>query len=735
MQTVKVVIASIVLLMLALGTASAADQDMGWPRQQTANGNVLVMYQPQIDSWQNFSKLNWRMAVSLTPAGGKPAIGVVVLKGDTNVDTDSHMVLITNLNVVNINFPSLNPGDAAQMSAMVTTFLPQAVVISLDRVMASMPKKTSLHGVKLKNKPPVIFVDYKPAILLEVDGKPVRVPIQHTDLEYIVNTHWPLFFEKTKSRYVLLAGEQWLQASKLDGPWSAATQLPNDMGKVVKEAHWKDLKPYVPLHAKSGTAVPAVYYSTRPAEIILFDGQPKYTNIPGTRLAYANNTTSYFFYLAAAKQYFYLTAGRWFSASSLAGPWTFATSSLPADFSQIPPSSPAGQVLASVPGTDEAKNAVLMAEIPTTVTVNAAAAAAQAKVFYDGAPQFAPIEGTSLMYATNTAQKVIKVGDHYYMCLQGVWFVSTHPQGPWQTAQSVPEQIYTIPPSSPVYNVTYATQHVVSDAYVEASYTSGYTGAYVMDAGDGVVIVGGTGYYYPPYLGYPVYGYPIYRPYPLTYGAIPYYNPVTGAYGVSQRAYGPYGSATRTATYNPYTGTYARTASVSTVNGSTTVGRAYNPYTGAYGVTRQGSNAYSQWGSSVVTKGGQSAFTQHYSTAQGSFGSVQTTSGGKAAGVNTVYGTSAVGKTASDNLYAGHDGNVYKNSGSGWQKYDNGSWNPIEKPTPNRAAAGSGQSLANDQVHNLQSELQSRQRGEQSTARFQSYQRSIGGGGFSRGRR
>jgi hypothetical protein len=168
--------------------------------------------------------------------------------------------------------------------------------------------------------------------------------------------------------------------------------------------------------------------------------------IQGTQLVYAKNTTSYLFLYLPTNQYYYLTAGRWFSASSLKGPWTFATSSLPDDFSQIPPDSPAGQVLASVPGTEEAKDAVLLAQIPTTVVVNPAAAAQQAKVTYEGAPQFAPIEGTSMLYATNTVQKVIQVGDLYYLCLQGVWFVSTTPQGPWQTAQSVPQQIYTIPP-------------------------------------------------------------------------------------------------------------------------------------------------------------------------------------------------------------------------------------------------------------------------------------------------
>ena len=58
-----------------------------------------------------------------------------------------------------------------------------------------------------------------------------------------------------------------------------------------------------------------------------------------------------------------------------------------------------------------------------------------------------PITGTTMLYATNTPNKVVQLGRQYYLCYQGVWFVSSTPNGPWQVAQTVPEVIYTIPPS------------------------------------------------------------------------------------------------------------------------------------------------------------------------------------------------------------------------------------------------------------------------------------------------
>jgi hypothetical protein len=611
---------------------------------------------------------------------------------------------------------------------------------------SSTPKAANPQGAQLNNSPPVIFVSNSPAVLLGVEGQPVFQPVHDTKLEYLVNSSWHVFRDKEKSQYFLLIDKQWLTANNPEGPWTAVNKLPKDfekdMEKAVKEPAWEDLKSVVPPPPPGGNAVvPAVFYSTSPANVILFNGQPTYAPIPGTQIVYATNSNSYVFVYSPTQTIYYLTAGRWFSASSLQGPWTYATDNLPADFARIPQSSPPGIVLASVPGTEQAKDAVLLAQVPTTVIVNSAAAAAEAKVTYEGQPNFAPIQGTSMNYATNSPQRVIQVGDVYYLCLNGIWFFSASPQGPWQTAQSVPQQIYTIPPSSPVYNVTYVTQTTTSSGQTQASYTAGYMGAFVMGAAVGAIVAGGTGYYYPPYYGAGYYGYATYHPYPCTYGATPYYNTATGAYGASQTAYGPYGSATRSASYNPYTGTYARSGSVSTPYGSAAAGQAYNPYTGAYGQTKQGSNAYGSWGSSSVSTPYGSASAQHQTGAYGSEGTMQTSAGGKAAATSTAYGSTAVGKTSSGDMYADHNGNVYKNTGSGWQSYNNGSWNSVSSQASQQAKSYEQQHPTSEQgaynrpsgssggfnSQEMNQEMQNRQRGEMQSGR--SSQWGGGGGG------
>jgi hypothetical protein len=740
--------AGILVSFLPAGSPAAA-QDSGWPRTIIQSGGTVVFYQPQVDSWSNYNEITWRQAFQLTPTGGRMVVGGASFRGTTSSDNDTHVVTIYGPQVTSTYFPGLGPAAAAQMDQLVRTFVPPLVDISVERLVAYMRTPANLKTVSLNNTPPLILVAYSPTILLAVDGEPVFADIEGTGLKFVVNTVWPLFQDKANSQYYLLVNDLWLTAGSLYGPWSRVTSLPGDFRQLPTSGKFASVRKTMPPPHVHDPIVPAVTYATTPAEVILFDGQPQYAQIPGTQLVYATNTNSPVFVYSATQTYYYLTAGRWFSAPTLNGPWNFATLSLPPDFARIPLTSPASAVLGSVPGTPQAKDAVLIAQIPTTITVNPATAASQVKVIYTGAPQFVAVEGTTLLYATNTPDRVIQVGDVYYLCLQGIWFMSATPQGPWTTAPSVPAVIYTIPPSSPVYNVTYVTQTTTSDGNIQASYTAGYLGAFVMGAALGAIVCSGTGYYYPAYIGYPAYGYPVWHPYPTAYGATPYYNTRTGAYGWSQTAYGAYGSATRAAQYNPYTGTYARGASASTAYGRESVGQAYNPYTGTYAATHQGSSPTAQWGQSYVSRGNQSAYAQHYSTSNGSVGSVQGSQGGRAAASSSAIGNSYAGKTSSGDMYAGHDGNVYQNTGSGWQKYDNStnSWNDVnsqqaqqqahqdaqsyQQQHPDSQGFGQDRSSGGSGFGGLDSDSQDRSSGSSLADRFQQFRG--GGGGFGGG--
>jgi hypothetical protein len=663
----------------AAQTAAATSGNPGvpsWPRVFDRNGVHVIVYQPQLRAWQKFRTLVADTAISITDPGQKPVLGVVSWKAETITDVSARTVYVSNIEVLDARFPSLDAAHAAALQARLHQVYPTlTMTVSLPHMIASLEHLNEpVRSVAANTEPPKILVSNVPAIVLLVDGKPILAPISGLTLQYVVNTNWDLFYDG--SAYYLLDGKTWLTAKDLTGAWTATAKLPAEISKLPPKQNWDDVLKAVP--AAPGKTAPKVLFTDKPAELLVFSGKPAYLKIPGTGLSYATNTDNKVFLSSSDNQVYVLLSGRWFRAASVDGPWTYAGNNLPPDFALIPKGHAYSDVLVSVPGTREASDAVLLSQVPTTAVVNKAAAEAAVKVAYAGPPQFEPIPTTTMTYAVNTTDKVIRVGDLYYLCFQGIWFVSTTANGPWKTADSVPAAIYTIPPSSPVYNVTYVVVSNPTPTTIQTSYSSGYLGVFVM----GTVVVYGTGYYYPPYIYYGPH--PIYYPYPYTYGVAAVYNPYTGAYGVGRAVYGPYGSAGTAAWYNPSTGTYGRAVTTQNAYGGHTYAQAYNPWTGTYAATSQGHNQYSQWGSSVVTNGDNWAQAQHAANSQGAAGSFQTSKGSAGAGVTGANGNSAfVAKDANNNnVYAGADGNVYKKDSSGnWSKYDNGSWTPVDPST------------------------------------------------------
>jgi hypothetical protein len=717
---------------------TAGSADPGWPREVKKDGATLTYYQPQLDGWKDYKELRARIAFSLTPKGGKPAIGVASLKAKTQTDKDAGLVVIKSIDVLETRFPSLDSASLKPLDKLFRQLFPTAgMTVSLDRIAAGMERdKAEGKPVPVKTDPPPIFVSEQPAILLFVDGDPVRVPVDSTSsLAFVVNTNWSLFHDSGTDQYYLLDDKTWQSAPELKGPWSVTTLLPNSFSDLPGGEEFADVRQALPA-TKPTVAVKPVFYTAKPGELIEFSARPAYVEIPQTRLLYAKNTDTDLFVHKDQSQYYVLLSGRWFRAKSLQGLWSYAGNDLPADFAKIPRNGTKADVLASVPGTQEAADAVLLAEIPTTAVVNRAEAEKNVKVMYDGPPKYSPIEKTSVSYATNTESKVILADNKYYLCYQGVWFVSSSSNGPWKTADMIPASIYTIPPSSPVYNVTYVTVVDPTPTTVTASYTSGYTGVFIMGMAVGAAVVYGSGYYYPPYMYRPPYGYPIYRPYPCTYSAGARYNPYTGGYAVGRAAYGPYGGAGQAAWYNPSTGRYGRASTVQGPYGGRTAATSYNPYTGVRASTRQGSSPYGQWGSTAVQRGNDWAVTNRVTNSQGTVRQTTTSSGAQGATYRGPGGqTTRVAQDGNNNVYAGHDGNVYKKDASGgWQKYGDGGWSsasqpgdrPSQQPSTgetqrpstqpsNRPNASAGQQPSGGVPPDVQRDASSRQRGADRT--------------------
>lgn len=716
--------------------------DLGWPRAYTsASGGHVLVYQPQVADWAQQKHMTAYGAVSWQPKGAaKPTLGSVKLETRTQVSMTDRLVKFSTLKITEANFPQVPKEQVREVVEEIEKVIPdEERIIGLDRVLAMVDTSKIIPKdvAGVKSDPPVIFFSESTAVLVNIDGEPIWSPIQGNDLKFAVNTNWDLFEHTPTKTYYLRNDASWLKATAVNGPWTPAGTLPASFSKLPADENWKEVKASLPGKALAANRVPKVFVSEKPAEMILLTGKPAYQAVPNSKLVWVSNTESDVFRLGQTGTVYYLVAGRWFSAPDFTGPWKFATPDLPPDFHAIALEHPRSRVLASVPGTQQAAEAVLLAQVPQTARVNKKQLQAP-EVTYQGDPKFDPIPSTTVARAVNTDKDIIKVGDLYYMCFQGVWFVSKSASGPWEVTSEVPKSIYEIPASSPSHNVTYVTveDDDDDDEWVTFAAVAGYTGVMVAYG----CAVWGSGYYYPPYYGWGGM-YPYYYPYYPTYGYGAYYNPWTGAYGRTAVAYGPYGGAGVSARYNPRTGTYSRGAAAWGPYGARGYGEAYNPRTGAYGQTRQGSNVYGSWGSTAVARGDDWARTARVTNNRGTTTRVSQGSGGGEAisrrggpGGNTT-----VGRTGSGDVYAGHDGNVYRKQGDNWQKYDNGNWTDANRPQPTdaqRDAARQRATEANSRAGSsttdqLNRDARARSQGTQRTGDYGNYRGTSGsrGGG------
>ena len=522
-------------------------------------------------------------------------------------------------------------------------------------------------------------------------------------------------------------------------------------------------------------APPQIIVRTAPAELVQSNGEPDFAPIQGTQLLYMNNSENNVFMYIDKQMYYLLVSGRWYSASAMAGPWTFVPSDkLPADFASIPEGSEKDQVLASVAGTEAANEAVLDAQIPQTAAVDRKTATCT--VTYDGDPKFVQIKGTLLYRAANTTSKVIMSNKTYYVCENAVWFVGNTPTGPWAVATEIPADIQNIPPDDPVYNVKYVYIYESTPDVVYVGYLPGYTGCYVY----GPTVVYGTGFYYNPWYG------PYYYPMPMTYGFAMAYNPWTGwgfGWGMSVgfMAVGFYGPRPigwwGPPMYHPpfcppYNHFYGPRPPVYRSNTYVNVNvnhynynrsNVYNNQPGA----RPGSGQNSRPG---TVPSGRGTPTTQPSTRPGQGQTndrTRPTTQPSGQGNATRAGTAPNTK---NNVYTDKDGNVYrKDQNSNWQRNDGKNWQdvnggsgrpsgqpsgqpgrqdgstrpagqpgqqpsarPAPQPTQQPSARPSGGGNGGFDRSSMDRQSQNRERSQQLNQNAGSFQRNSGGGDFSR---
>ncbi len=344
-----------------------------WPHTMTVRGTTITVSAPQAISWPDHRTLTARAAVAVVRPGARaPVLGTVEVTADTSTDYSTRTVTYSRLKLVSTHFPQLDTAQAGELDAQFRDILPAmgAKRVPLDLVLLSLKSPPSPpKNVALNNEPPVIFYSARPASLVVFNGQPVLTQVQGTNLKFAVNTNWEVFNDPAGNLWYLLDNGEWLTAPSPTGPWTAARSLPAAFNALPGDKSYADVRKALPLKpAKPGTT-PTIFVSVKPAEIIVTDGAPRMAALAGTSVQYVANTPTDLFFMPSTGRFYFLTSGRWFAAASLQGPWTFATAELPADFARIAPDSVKGHVLASVPGTPQAQEAVMQAQVPRQGTL------------------------------------------------------------------------------------------------------------------------------------------------------------------------------------------------------------------------------------------------------------------------------------------------------------------------------------------------------------------------------
>jgi hypothetical protein len=508
------------VLALAASLTAAAQQD--WPRLLTApDGTRIKVYEPQAESLAG-GELKFRSVISVQDQDqDEPVFGTQWSVANVAVDEAAHKISLNSVKVPNLKLASdTDNARVNYLKAVLEAQLPDAMAtLDLDQVNLSIARngEEKKQATKFNNQAPEIIYADRPSTLVIIDGEPKWKRNDDWGMEAVVNSPFTIV-RNGEGQVFLYGGKKWYSGPSAKGPYRTISETPSGLAKVQEAVDALDnADPGYASHAESPGGDREIIVRTHPAELVQTRGGANLSPIEGTDLSYVSNSDNDIFLNAGDQQYYLLLSGRWFKSKSLQSGWQYLpSSSLPADFARIPNGSPKDNVLASVAGTEAARDAVMDAQVPQTAKVDRNNA--NADVTYDGDPRFQDIPGTHLQYATNSASSVIRYRDRYYVVDNGVWFESYSANGPWTVATQRPAEVDIIPPSNPMYNLKYVYIYDVTPGYVYMGYTPGYLNTFIY----GPTVVYGTGFHYNPWWGN------FYYPRPYTWGFSFHYNPWFG---------------------------------------------------------------------------------------------------------------------------------------------------------------------------------------------------------------
>ena len=277
--------------------------------------------------------------------------------------------------------------------------------------------------VKPKEKETIFGAVWFEAIM-ETDVETRTVRLKSVD---ITNTNFPDMVDSAKSEKftTILTNEveSWDIVMSLDR-LSASLEEVEDLNKLSDQIK---------------NDPPQIFLRKSPAILVMIDGEPKFKKEEEAGIEYVMNTP--FFIVKDKKSNYYINGGKfWYTSKEVLKGYE-ETSKIPSDVKKFSEKNQKDTESDSIANTyDKAPEILVETKAAELITV-------------DGEMDYKSIEGTSLLYVSNTESDVIMdvASQNHYVLLAGRWYASKSLEdGDWKFVEpeSLPEEFKNIPDSS-----------------------------------------------------------------------------------------------------------------------------------------------------------------------------------------------------------------------------------------------------------------------------------------------
>jgi len=216
------------------------------------------------------------------------------------------------------------------------------------------------------------------------------------------------------------------------------------------------------LSVKLNNNPPDIYFRTTPTVLISIDGEPKLKTVEGSQLVYVQNT-QFFIVTDAKKENYYIKNGKfWYVSNEVIKGWK-ETKDIPSEIEEFAKKSNQVELDSLALSITEAPSLIIATKPSELVST-------------DGKPDYASIEGTALLFASNTEDDIIMDinSQQHYILIAGRWYHSkTLEDGDWKFAEpdKLPADFAKIPEDSKMASVRVSIPNTpeAQDALLEQS--------------------------------------------------------------------------------------------------------------------------------------------------------------------------------------------------------------------------------------------------------------------------